>query len=571
MAEWLISTSKANCRDCHRCLRECPLKAIRLTGGQAQILPERCILCGRCVGVCSQQAKEVQSNRKQVEYWLRNKLPVVVSIAPSFPAAFPGKDLPGVSRWLRSMGFAAVEETAVGAQAVANAYCQKLKENRFPLIDSCCPAVVNLIEKHFPELIPYVSDTLSPMMVHCRQLKERWGFHTKVVFIGPCLAKIAEGRELSGFNGPDAVLTFDELKKVGELFASPAEDEGQDEEIPRLDSRHFSVSTGVLSAMGLNSSLLDGIISVSGVEDCMALFSDMAAGRVQPRFVEAMACRGGCINGPGLTGGESFLARTAEVVRYVKSLPQGAESPLPAVAKRPFTDRHKILPMPSEEQIRAILSRTGKFSPADETNCGGCGYPTCREKAIAVFQGLAEIEMCVPYMKAKAESLAHRIVEVTPSAIIVVDGNLIIQEFNPSAEAMFNRKYRHVKGKPLYTLMDPDNFAEVLKTGERLDIVVPYPHLGLLTRQVICPLPQYGVVVGIITNITSEEKQRAQINMLKAETFARAKAVMEKQMQVVQEIASLLGETTAETKATLLELLWMTGDGGEGDGHVPRS
>jgi transcriptional regulator with PAS, ATPase and Fis domain len=225
---------------------------------------------------------------------------------------------------------------------------------------------------------------------------------------------------------------------------------------------------------------------------------------------------------------------------------------------------------PSAEEIQKVLALTGKFTPADETNCGGCGYGSCREKAKAVCLGLAEPEMCIPYMKNKAQSLSNAVVEITDNGIIIVDQDLIIQEYNPAADQMFNLEKRNAKGRRLDELMSAANFRRAWKTQKPRTYRKKYKDLNLITDQTLYPIAKYGVVIGIFTDVTAEEKRRAEIYNMRQEALSRASRVIKEQMRIAQEIAGLLGESTSETKATLLELIQIMQEQ-EGNEHDPQN
>lgn len=574
----VITTRAADCRDCHRCLRYCPVKAISFGSGQAHILEERCVACGTCTLVCPQKAKIIHSDLLRLENMLARRERVALSVAPSFAAAFPQERVALLAAAARAVGFAWVEETAVGAQVVAAEYANLIQERTEPIISACCPAVVNLIEKHYPEIIPYLAPTLSPMAVHGLILKERLGADTRVVFVGPCTAKIDERRRSEVAELVDAVITFPELEALfagaGIDFARlPAED-GRAFSLP---ARSFPVTGGVLAAAGLPADLGSGVLSVSGLEECMETFADLAAGRIRPRFIEAMACRGGCIGGPAMPEGESTSARRLKVASYLaaaNAAPARLEIPEGILGdprlRRAYQDRRPRLPEPTAAEIRAILLRNGKTRPADEANCGACGYNSCREKAYAVYQGWAEEEMCVPYMKAKIASLAGAIVSSTANAVIVVDPDLTIQEFNPRALSLFASGCDNVQGRPLASFLDPGDFARAWEEQKAIvDKRVSYPEKGLVTLQTILPLKDYGMIVGIINDISESERRKQEMEAMKREALTRAESVIIKQMKVAQQIAGLLGETTAETKATLLELIRIASHKEE-KGDVPR-
>lgn len=560
----VITTRVADCRDCHRCLRRCPVKAISFKSGQAQIIDARCIACGRCTLACPQDAKVINSDLQRVQAFLAEEERVVLSVAPSFAAAFSPVVVNSFVQRVKSLGFTHVEETAVGAEVVAHTYKQLLAERKEPLISSCCPAVVNLVEKHYPQLIPYLSPCLSPMATHAYLLKERYGPAIKVVFVGPCTAKIDEARRPEVANLVDGVITFAEL---AQWFAQAKVEEGDGDAAghwaSRLPARAFPVEGGVLQAAGIARDMASGVLSISGFEECFETFEDLARGKIKPRFIEAMICSGGCVGGPAMPQEASAAANRLKVAAYYSRANDGGDPwPIPREIltnpqlTRSYQDRQQRLLEPSPEEIAAILARTGKTHPADEANCGGCGYNSCREKARAVYQGWAEEEMCIPFMKSKLSSLAAAIVSSTASAVVVTDANFIVQEFSPHAAELFSLKSREALGRPLHKIFDPTDF--VTSWMEQKSIVskrVEYPQWDLVTLQTILPIKDYGLVVGIINDISKQVKAEEEAAKIRYETLVRAEQVIDRQMKVAQEIASLLGETTAETKAILWQLI----------------
>lgn len=555
-----IKSIKAKCRDCHKCIRACPVKAIKLRHGQAQVVAEQCISCGACLAACPQKAKTVLSHVEAIRSMLANKQEVCVSLAPSYPAAFcnitPGQVIAG----LRALGFALIEETAVAAERVAMHYSELLA-TRDTTISSCCPAIVNLIEIYFPELLPHVADSASPMVIHANDLRARHP-GAKVVFIGPCVAKIQEASREYVDGALDAVLTFEQLQELWRLNGiEPGALPEMRADAESMTAAVYPLSRGILSTVGLPADELSDCLSISGLDSCLQVFKELRNGKVRPRFIEALACADGCIGGPGIPNCESIAVRRSKVVAWHKQR-RASEQPFPgphdmagSLAKAEFRERIPRLRKPTEDEIRSILAHIGKHSPEDETNCGGCGYPTCRDKAIATYQGLAEVDMCVPYMRAKFESLSHLVVDSSLNAIIVVNKDLTIHQFNPTAQRLFNSDDRPTRGSHLALFIDPSDFAAVAETGMTVHKRVDYPEFGICTSQTIYPVPDYHLIVGIITDITEMEKKRKELEKKHSVTVQRASQVIKNQMKLAQEIAGLLGEATAETKATLLELI----------------
>jgi len=586
----VLTTIETECRDCYKCVRGCPVKAIRVNTGHAQIWEEQCILDGHCIGICPRQAKRVRDDLPTVQALLTGEEAVAVSLAPSYVCAFDLPDPGCLVTALRKLGFKYVSETAVGADLVAVAHAAYLRERpkKEPRITSSCPTIVNLIEKHYPEAIPYLVPVISPMVAHARLLRSRYGPEVKVVFIGPCVAKKAEAEEAQFAGDIAAVLTFAELEKwLKQENINPAE-------LPpeRCDTfgsnwaRLFPLAGGLLRTAGLSTDMLaEQMATVTGVDECKSLISHLCKGNdLALDLIEMLACEGGCIDGPCMVDSAGSIARRQRMIRYVKSAASsralgteddidadhGLESgdggdeiggSLPTWLFRTYTDKKLRLPEPSEEELREILAAIGKRAPTDELNCGACGYDSCRDKARAVYLGVAESEMCMPYMRAKAESLADVIITSTPNGIIVADDRMSILALNPAAESMFGCRAIDYLHQPLAKLMPTDSFSRALQHRRLIKESREYPEYGLILQQYIFTPEDQDVVIGIFTDITAEKRQQAELDRLKATTLERAQEVINRQMRVAQEIAGLLGETTAETKVLLSQLMRLIQDG----------
>lgn len=406
----IVRTIKARCRRCYTCVRGCPAKAIKVEEGQAKVLEERCITCGNCVKVCSQSAKEIECEIELVRELLQDASPVFAALAPSFPVAFYPARPRQVVTALRKLGFEEVLEVAFGAQLLGREYYKLFKEGRqSTIISTPCPAVVFYIEKYLPSLIPYLAPLVSPMIALGRVIKQKYLPQAKVVFIGPCIAKKAEIRDPQVAGAVDAVLTYDELHSLlaqdgVELTRLPETDlDGPRPGIARL----FPVSAGLLKTAALRADILENdIMVVDGKDNVLQILSELSQDAIKVEFLDILFCKG-CIDGPMIQDGLSCFSRKEILTDYVrqelnKEGQKDIEAVLDAYADvdmhRDFRNRAISLPTPSEEEVKAILRRIKKLGPEDELNCGACGYPTCREKAVAVYQELAEAEMCLPYL-----------------------------------------------------------------------------------------------------------------------------------------------------------------------------
>ncbi len=561
----LLNFAKANCKNCYRCLRECPVKSIKIKNEQAEIVEDRCIGCGQCFSVCPQDARKIKSDLNEIKSAIREGKKVVASVAPSFVGAFEMKNPGQLVMALNTLGFQWVEETAIGAELVADEYSRVVKAKDYEnIITTCCPSANYLVDSYYPSLTKYLLPVVSPMLAHGKLLKQQCGSEAFVVFIGPCTGKKIEAISFQHKGTINAVLTFEELTKWLKE---------ENVKIENLEPKNFNTTSfkrgsafplegGVINSFKGNSSL-DKYekLKVNGIDDCMDVFQSLENGNVSNICIEANVCRGGCINGPGMPKDEcDFFKRQKRVKEYVKLkkdtfTPEGTGNTHNIDLRKTFIERPIKTEKASEEELYEILKGMGKLTREDELNCGGCGYNTCREKAQAVYDGMAEMSMCLPFMRGKAESLTNVIFDNSPNIIIVVDDNLRVKEFNPGAEALFGIKSSEIKNLPVAMVMDEDPFIYVLANKESiLAKKTNYPNNDAILLQNFLYIEKQNVALAIMTNISKEEQQRKELKRVKETTIDAAQKVIDKQMRVAQQIASLLGETTAETKATLTKL-----------------
>lgn len=547
-----LSLKKSNCKNCYKCIRHCPVKSIRFSGNQAHIVGNECILCGQCFVVCPQNAKEISDSTETVKVLLASGSPVIASVAPSFIANYNGVGISSLENALKKLGFYAAEETAVGATIVKDEYERMLKEKKPDiLISSCCHSINLLIQKHFPFALPYLADVVSPMQAHCMDIKKRYP-NAKTVFIGPCVAKKDEADYYEGI--VDAVLTFEELTRL--LSTEGIELEQTKDETEESRARLFPTTGGILKTMTCDQPQYT-YMALDGVENCIASLKDIEKGNVHNCFIEMSACVGSCIGGPVMEKYHpSHVRDFIEVSSYagdkdfpVEPLPDGKiKKNLESIAKK--------LAMPTEEEITAILHQMGKTLPAHELNCGSCGYNTCREKAIAIYQGKADLSMCLPFLKDKAESFSDNIIANTPNGIIVLNEKLEVQQINTTALKILNiRAASDILGEHIVRVLDPKQFNEVKNTGEAIKDRRSYlAEYGKYIDQTILYDKEYKILICFMRDVTDEEKSREHKEKLNQQTVQIADNVVDKQMRIVQEIASLLGETAAETKIALTKL-----------------
>lgn len=546
-----LKLKKSNCKNCHKCIRNCPVKSIRFTDAQAHIIPEECVLCGRCFVSCPQNAKEIRDDTEVVKAQIATGTPVIAALAPSFVANYKGVTIETMRQALMQLGFSDVVETAIGASMVKTRYEQMISNHTEDvLISSCCTAVNNLIRKYYPEALPYLAPVITPMEAVCRMIKREQP-KAKTVFIGPCIAKKQEADESVAV---DYALTYFELsnwlKERGITVASGGST------LEESRARLFPLPGGILRTMEPWSSTWS-YIAVDGMENCIRAIKDIIDGGITNCFVEMSACAGGCVGGPAMEQArERPVSDTIAVSNYAGKRDFDVPQPDASLMSQGYPRAAIRKVHVGENEILEVLRKMGKTKPEHELNCGTCGYNTCREKALAVCLGKAEISMCLPYLMEKAQSFSDTIIQNSPNGILVLNEQYEIQQINPAAGRILRAQVAgDVIGMPVVTLMDPAPFMETLQKGraitERQLYLAEYDKYVVLSAEYS---RNYHIIIGILRDITTEVSAKRAKEAQSAETAAVADQVMARQMGVVQQIASLLGETAAETKIALTKL-----------------
>lgn len=543
-----LSTRENDCRSCYKCIRHCPTKSISFKDGQAQIIQDECVLCGTCYVVCPQGCKEIRDDRERAKELLA-KGNCYASVAPSYLSAYPQTSFPALREALLKLGFAGAEETAVGATIVKREYDRLCHQGEMDvIISTCCHSVNALIEKHHPSVAPCLAPVLSPMQAHAQYLKQAHP-GCSVIFLGPCIAKKDEVDRYPGYD--DLALTFIELD---DLFGELGIEVGKsDIDAPaHSKARLFPTEGGVLGTMERDCLDYD-YLSFSGMEDVLSAVESIEKGEIHHAFIELSACRGSCLNGPAIKRrGNSPLESLLKTRHSAGKLDFEVESSSDLAKEfRPSQERKHSY---SDEQIEQVLHAIGKYEPKDELNCASCGYSTCREKAKAVLEGKASLEMCLPYLSEKASSFGNDIVENTPNGIIVVGDDFTVQLINPALCALLKVSAKQTVGQSVETVLDPSYFALCL-AGE--NIRNKHVHLEKYDLYVELSLvhdERYHIIIGTIRDRTQTHlEHEKQVRDAKA-TAEITKDVIEKNMRAVQEIAQLLGESAANTKIALTNL-----------------
>jgi len=554
-----IYTEKHECQDCYKCVRQCPVKAIKVQDAYATIVPEMCVYCGHCVAVCPNAAKHVRNDLARARHLIGLPQRVFVSLAPSWLTEFGTLTAPLLIAALKKLGFAGVSETALGAQQVSAHVARALQEEPARiLLSSACPTVVAYVQKHRPHLTASVTGLFSPLLAHCRMLRQHYGESIGIVFIGPCIAK-----KLEADDNPellDLALTFEDLRlwlAAERIDPSALMPGPEDVFVPQ------GAEEGVLYPV--DGGMIAGIQAHCAVDDAAFMsFSGLAAvekaldgleeiDRGHGLFLELLACEGGCVNGPKVSRQGSTVTKRRRILDHAR-FPDGQ-----AVPRQPDIDiRCPILPLPldhappTEAQISEVLRSIGKRSLEDELNCGGCGYDSCREFGKALIADRAERAMCVSWMRQLAFKKANVLIHKMPSAVVIVDSDLRVLECNQAFLAIISHPGdtlpTAVEGVSLDVLLPFANlFASVLKNG--MDIIDrDIRFLDTILHLSIFTIEPHTVVGAIIQDITRPAVQKEQV-------IKRAREVIRKNLATVQKIAYLLGENAAESEVTLNSII----------------
>ncbi len=574
----VVYTNKAHCRDCHRCLRVCPVKAIRMEDGQAYVVPERCIACGTCVRECPQGAKQYVRHAGKARAFIASGDFVAASVAPSFAGYLKPSEQRRLAGALRRLGFSFVAETAAGAFRSAMKTAEIIAEDPgSPHICSACPAVASYVEKYVPDGAKHLVGAASPMIAHARHLKRMLGEggrgNVRVVFIGPCIAKKSEAAREENLGAVDCVLTFEELEEwlTEEGVSLVNCEESRFDESPEGDARSYPLLGGSIRASRLDTDILSAaVVSASGFEEISDLVS-MAA-EAGAMVMEPLFCRQGCINGPGFATSGSVHERRRRVLDYAASNDSAITGGRQEAVKRPqdglwpgLATSFSAKPVEAhsevtEEQIQEVYESTGKSLPEDRLDCGACGYGSCREKAVAVIRGYAEAEMCMPYVKRLAQRRTDKILETSPNGIVMLDSTLSIISMNPAFKQMFMCSDA-LCGKHISYLMDPEPFEKVAADpASQVSSSAALPKYGLSCLQLVYALAEDRQYVGIFVDVTRSQANKLELDELRLRTVEQARQLMEHQIGIAQMMAKLIGESTAKGEALVQKLMELAGD-----------
>ena len=553
----ILQFKKVSCKNCYKCVRNCPVKAIRVHEHQARIIESQCIYCEKCILVCPQDAKEEQNMIPSIREAIVQGKKLVVSLHPAYLARFGLLGPQKIKEALQLLGFADAADAAEGASLMAAQYRKLFTEQKEQgvMISSACPVIVQLVKKHYPQLLGNLVSSASMMQFHANYLRQKYP-DARIVYVSPCISAMSELREPG--NEVDYVITLEELAEwfQKERIVITEEDPQQ----PVYRSREIALADGLTDLLASESGIR--MLSVNGMEQCKEVLEELRPEDFRNCFLEMYACTGGCVGGPSF---QMKKGRYLADVFAVKNAAFGKDFPghsqdyeLPEFELRrnfgycPAQEQEEV----SEEEIRDALAEMGKFSPKDELNCGACGYNTCREKAIAIIQNKAEVAMCIPYMRARQESYSNKVFNAMPGLLVTVDYNLRIIQMNQAATDLFNTpRKRRMIGRPVSEIMEDYSLASILAFDRNLmqDEIYLEEQKRYLER-VMTNDRENKMILCIMKDTTKERMRRDQIQNAQLEAARMADKLVEEQLKIVQQIAGLLGETAADTKVAVEKL-----------------
>ncbi|NLK49769.1 MAG: 4Fe-4S binding protein [Candidatus Cloacimonetes bacterium] len=550
-----IYTEKTECQDCYKCVRECPVKAIMVIDGSAQVMPEACILCGTCTQVCPVGAKKIRDDLGDAMALLTEKDQVYVSLAPTFRTEFAGLDSGKLIAAIKSLGFAGVSETALGAQEVSAACAQMLSEGDNPLlISSACPSIVHLIEQYYPNLVPHITPVDSPMQAHAKMLRAAISEDIGIVFIGPCVAKKNEFEDSF-----DIALTFTDLRRWFNLSNIDWAGLSSEEEFilgAAEEGGLYPIDGGMIDGIKFYNPPENTLfMAFSGVKDVVEALDEIDTGNFDhPVFIETLACPGGRVNGPGVSNRGSTAQKRYKIQTLTPPAPKERDEKTLDFSKQ-FHSRQIKQTTHSKAEIAAALLKIGKKRGEDELNCGGCGYDKCQEFAAALIEEKAEPAMCVSWLRKLAQNKASALIKAMPSGVVIVDENLRIIESNhrfaelAGADAcIVSEANPDLEGAYLDRIIDfHDLFSKALEEGTEVQIQ-DIRQRGKIIRLTLFSIQKNHILGGILQDITEPVIQQEQI-------IEKANEVMRKNLSTVQQIAFLLGENAADSEVLLSSIV----------------
>jgi iron only hydrogenase large subunit-like protein len=606
----LVFIEEDKCKVCYACVRVCPVKAIELRPSSdiPYIQPDKCIGCGSCLEVCSPGAIKYYDSKPAVMDLLTSDHKVVALVDPSISAEFDDiTDYRKLVRMLHEMGFDYVHDVAFGVDIVAKEFNELVSNflGKYYILANC-PPIVSMIEKYYPHLIDNLAPIVNPMIANTKVVREIYGSEIKVVFIGPCIGAKEEADRFTENAKVDEVLTFAELR---DMFDQHGIKESTIEFLEFDEPQGYKgylypISTGIIQASGLNQDLLSGtVVTADGKDRIKAAISQFEEGieYIQKHF-NMFYCEG-CMMGPGMKpDGKKYNRQTLtraytakrlkefKMAKWNNDLKQYQHLSL----KRDFIVNDQRLPDPPEEKVDEILKIIDK-SDTESMGCKACGYDSCRDFAIDVANGITRPDMCIMHsLRSKQEYIrslkitndkltrtqqalqnsekqalaekqtAQEVLETTqtmlhklPTAGVIVDENMKIVGSNESFVTILGEDAAEINeiipgliGADLKTLLPVQFyklFAYVVSSSD--DVI----GRDVLLNNNLLNVSIFSIKKNKIVGAVIRDMQMPEVR--KEEVINRVTEVIEQNLDLVQQIAFLLGEGAAKTEKMLNSII----------------
>lgn len=559
----IMRLRKANCHNCYKCVRACPVKSITILEDQAQIAEELCIYCGKCYLVCPQDARDLNGDLERVKKMVDDGEPVYISLSSAFSTYFNTTSLKSIGLALKRLGVTRVEETGIGGNRVVEEYTKILESRSMQnVISTLCPGANFLVQKYFPKYVQWMMPVETPLEAHARMMRAAYGQDIRVVGIGPCIAFHKLADMTSGENEIDAYLTYEELDEwMAEKGVKITEEKDPDTHpTSTYRGRYLDENDGLLRALPNNVKYNYKTREENGAPRVREMFMKMKEEDANGYLMIISACPDYCLGGPmvRLAGRDTFKGKDRWLTSLKEDEDPGQMNPSELVQVDVRKEYHSLYvegKVPTGEELKYLLSLVGRDTPETRLDCSGCGYPTCVDKAIAVFRGLADPFMCIPNAQDKAEAQSNLLFDYSPSGVAVLNMDLTISQLNPMAEEILGLKQEDAKGLDIRDFMDRDFFDHaVLKETSVMRETLDCEKLNKSIAVTFFPIRRHNIYMLVMDDRTEQASLVRMLRQRRDETIQVAQDVVEKQMRIAQEIASLLGETTAETKLAVNRL-----------------
>ncbi len=429
------------CVGCNKCIRTCPVLTANVArNGKIDVDEDMCIQCGACFDHCRHEARDYDDDTQKFLADLKAGKQLSIIVAPAFIANYP-QEYKKIYGYLKSLGVAHIYSVSFGADITTWSYISYLKDTgKNGLISQPCPAIVNYIEKYQPELIPMLVPLHSPMLAEAVYLKKYQQVKEDLVFLSPCIAKRLEINDINTGGYVKYNVTFKKLlEAIGNKYMSATET--NEESSYGLGAR-YPKPGGLKECVHFFLGNQTAVLQVEGEEEAYKFLQEYAKRKNNlPFMVDILNCQKGCIRGTAtdekLDDIDVELAINEInklVINQAKPKKDAKRNPWNSALslekrweyfceqfkeldindfKRAYTNKKVDVRTPSTQELNAIYSDMRKdTAEARCIDCSCCGYATCKDMAIAIYNGVNVKENCIHYIKALAEVERNEIEQI---------------------------------------------------------------------------------------------------------------------------------------------------------------